>query len=53
MRTVLVLFSLAYGGAAVDDTSLIKPSQPQTLQTILESNVPEWIGTSARVDFGD
>ena len=53
MRTVLLLFSLAYGGAALDDTELIKPSQPASLQTVLENGIPDWMGTSARVDFGD
>lgn len=53
MRSFILAATFLYFGAAVDDVELIKPSQPPTLEQVLDSALPDWIGTADRLSFGD
>ncbi|MDB5544146.1 MAG: hypothetical protein JWO64_1295 [Hyphomicrobiales bacterium] len=53
MRMFMLCACVLYGGAAVDDTKYIKPSQLQSLEELLDASLPDWIGTATRVSLGD
>ena len=53
MRVILLCAGFLYGGAAWDDSSFIKPSQPLNLQQVLDAGVHGWFGARDRVAYFD
>jgi hypothetical protein len=53
MRVFLLCAGFFYFGAACDDTALVKPSQPPSLQEVLDNSLPEWMVRVERPTFGD
>ncbi len=48
MRLFFCCFGVFYGYAGWVDTTFIKPSQPPSLEQVLENGVPDWFGATAR-----
>ena len=49
MRIFLCCMGLVYGTGSIIDTTLVRPSQPATLDQTLSEAVPAWFGETTRI----